>query len=135
MNTPKDPSYKVPKTSDYKLIGAARALATDAMRYASVDINVLPAVLYELADRLAELTQPQPIETAPTSQHVLLFGGKLHDDETGEVYENDSCVIAYCDMSTWKLRFGDVFVINPTHWLPCVQVAINALEGGQGDGV
>jgi hypothetical protein len=121
----------VPKTPDHKLIGALRILANDAMRGA-VDLNVLPAVLYEVADRLAELTQPQPIETALKSEHVLLFGGELHDDETGEVYQNDSCVIAYRDYSMWHLRFGDVLVVNPTHWLPCVKVDPASL-GGQVD--
>lgn len=89
-------------------------------------------LINKAADRLAELTQPQPIETALKSEHVLLFGGELHDDETGEVYQNDSCVIAYRDYSMWHLRFGDVLVVNPTHWLPCVKVDPASL-GGQVD--
>jgi hypothetical protein len=61
----------VPKTPDHKLISALRILANDAPPADTLRPNVSPAsivavaLLNEVADRLAELTQPQPIETAP----------------------------------------------------------------------
>jgi hypothetical protein len=119
----------VPKTPDHKLIGALRILANDAMRGA-VDLNVLPAVLYEVADRLAEITQPQPIETAPEDTKVIVFG--LCDD--GHTPYNDYGVNV---QGTWyhpdNISEGEHYDAQPTHWLPCLVVDYASL-GGQANG-
>jgi hypothetical protein len=130
----------VPKTPDHKLIGALRIRATDSPPADTLRPNVSPAsivpvaLLNEVADRLAELTQPQPIETAPRDgTYVRLQIGKsffvtgcwltdTDDDEDGQ----------WC----YACEEGeDVYHIktHPTHWLPCVKVDPASL-GGQADG-
>lgn len=127
-------TMNAPKSPDHKLIGAARALASDTLNTGGyVDLNVLPAVLYELADRLAELTQPQPIETAPRGQWIRAFGGTLakphHAEEAKVKPAPDTGIDARIGFGNWYTNTDDYFVTPPSHWLPCVGVDVDALEG------
>jgi hypothetical protein len=96
------------------------------------------------ADRLAELTQPQPIETAPREADIKLFGGAfsiLRNDYSDETYgdwpNNFATGITghfYPPGGAWVGSYDGIrTVINkPTHWLPCVKVDPASL-GGQVD--
>ena len=116
----------VPKTRDKKLIAALRLVASD---YASEE-GVIEALLNEAADRLAELTQPQPIETAPVGVLVRAFGGMI-EDEHDEQNKNTRGVTVMRDYpnGAWCVDCSFDVVIKPTHWLPCVKVDIATLEG------
>ena len=92
--------------------------------------------LRKAADRLEELTQPRPIETAPkdgTPIHV--FGGTLYCRFTGQRSRNSNhfgFVAQHRDYllpkDTDNKRNGwcsaEGVVEAPTHWLPCVKVEL-----------
>ncbi len=78
------------------------------------------------AVRLAELTQPQLIETAPKDGQRLI--GLAWD---GDGYLNQT--IMECRIGVWTdpNDWSDI-KFTPTHWLPCVKVDPASL-GGQVD--
>ena len=110
----------VPKAQTYELIGACRILAHDITEGNGAFADLLPALLHEVADRLAELTQPQPIETAPRDGTLInLFWPHSPNGKVGG-FDPDLGLLFYN---------GAVEEESPTHWLPCVQVDMATLEG------
>jgi hypothetical protein len=141
-------TMNVPKTPDHKLIGALRILANDAPPADTLRPNVSPAsivavaLLNEVADRLAELTQPQPIETAPRDgTEINVFGGRLPTlNGEASILNDTPCGTRaswldakICEPSGWV---GDNWqqVLDPTHWLPCVKVDPASLGGQEDEG-
>lgn len=111
----------VPKLSDIELIYAC--LEHEISGHQDKDV-------VKAGERLRELTQPQPIETAPRDgTEIILFGGTLPAINGESSLPNDSTCgtkagflnAKICEPSGWV---GDNWqrVLNPTHWLPCVTV-------------
>ena len=97
-------------------------------------VNVTAEDIARAAMRLAELTQPQPIETAPRDgTAVRLFGGRIEDDYSNWSDNEYGITGRYTSSSitsqSWDLCNIIGAVYHPTHWLPCVQVDMAALEG------
>lgn len=86
------------RTDDKTLIEALEILACDIQ---SGD-GIANACIREAAQRLRELTQWHPIETAPKGQTVLFLC------EDGNVFKGQEC--SY-------LNYSDSFSF-PTHWMP-----------------
>ena len=127
----------VPKTPDHKLIAALRERAKDAppvdtFRHHTVSASIVSVpLLNEVADRLAELTQPQPTETGRAMPWVRCYGGKILEDN-GEEIANDTNGVIACTPdghNPWLIQLSACTLISPTHWLPCVKVDMATLEG------
>ena len=111
----------VPKAQTYELIGACRILAHDITEGNGAFADLLPALLHEVADRLAELTQPQPIETAPRDGTPFNAYWSFEPNVGRQKY--------IAGRHNLLMSFGDKVHPTPTHWLPCVQVDMAKLEG------
>ena len=96
-------------------------------------------VIASLLGILAELTQPQPIETAPRDgTEIQVLGGSLMPKAAypdGVYGKNKRSLATWLETDEggfWQINKDGYFlryVAKPTHWLPCVQVDIATLEG------
>ena len=59
--------------------------------------------------------EPQPIETAPPKQYVLVYGMAM-DDEVQEEIGVDWWVARHAGDGWWEC-IGNSYVDNPTHWM------------------
>jgi hypothetical protein len=92
--------------------------------------------LRKAAERLAELTQPQPIETAPKDgTRIFVLGGDMGTELNYYGSPNLGTLVSYREIaeeSPWQIEntcYYGAWVKDPTHWLPCVKVDPSSLGG------
>lgn len=111
------------KSDDKTLIAALRILVRDIRS----EDGIANACIAEAAMRLQELTQWQPIETAPRKGKYIIFGGKFDSDRSqiDGVKHEDTTICSYIPQSNPEVDspyriYGEesIGIKNPTHWMP-----------------
>jgi hypothetical protein len=101
------------------------------VNYAKCGYAVDDEVMRKAAERLSELTQPQPIETAPVGIQLTVFGGTIRGriDECEPANVDGVTAIRSSKCAAWEVTASRKVVVKPTHWLPCVKIDTTKLGG------